>query len=434
MIQSHTSFDIEGNFQLNRPMFRVMALASLIALAGCHRQADAPGEAPTGLEVAPGEGLVTVRWIQEPGLTYWIFFQAGSTVAPGDLGAPLIFDVQSPRVVAGLTNGVQYAFVMNATNKDSPGGPSTPVVTGVPRLAGSTWTSGAPIGTPPQNLNGVVFGAANRIVAVGDSVTLLAADLNYTSTTPPGVTAWTQATSIPAGFASDLSAVTFDGSQFIALGTDGSIVKSTDGNAWTAAASIPNGGARMNSLAFGFVPSGPTYVAVGDGGNIFTSPDLVTWTAATSPTGDALYNVSFPKDSFVATGANGTLLTSADAVTWVAQNSGTSMALRGSTYGTNPAGVSYYVVVGDSGTIVTSTDGTSWSVTTLPGFPNLRAIRFGTRFVAVGQGAIAYSDDAINWSVPGFPPGSPAPDLASVIFTPAMYLAVGPAGANAVSR
>ena len=420
-------------------MFRVVVLASLFALAGCHRQAKAPEEPPTGLAVAPGEGQVTVTWDQVPGLTYWIFFQAGSSVTARDPGVPLLFDVQSPRVVGGLTNGVQYAFVMNASDHDSPGGPSTPVVTAVPRLAGASWTSGAPLGSPPQNLNGVVFGAAlNRIVAVGDAGTLLAGDLSYTSASPPGVTAWTQATSVPTGFASDLSAVASSGSQFIALGTDGSIVTSTDGNAWTSPGAIANPGARMNSLAFGLVSSAARYVAVGNGGNIFMSADLVTWTPMTSNTTNDLYNVAFPKDTFVATGANGTLLTSPDAITWTVQSSNTLAALRGTTYGTGPAaGASaQYVVVGDSGTILTSTDGTSWSVTPPPLSQDLRAIRFGTRFVAVGQGgAIAYSDDAISWSsVPGFPPGSPAPDLASIIFTPAMYLAVGPSGANAVSR
>ena len=422
-------------------MFRVMALASLIALAGCHRQANAPGEAPTGLAVEPGEGLVTVSWDQLPGLTYWIFFQAGSSVAARDPGVPLLFDVQSPRAVSGLTNGVQYAFVMNATDKDSPGGPSTPVVTAVPRLAGANWKSGAPLGTSPRNLNGVVFGAAlNKIVAVGDAGTLLAGDLNYTSASPPGVTAWTPATSVPVGFASNLSAVASSGSQFIALGTDGSIVTSTDGNAWTSPGAIANPGARMNSLAFGLVSSAARYVAVGDGGNIFMSADLVTWTPMTSNTTYDLYNVAFPKDAFVATGAKGTLLTSPDAITWTAQSSNTLAALRGTTYGTGPAaGASaQYVVVGDSGTILTSPDATSWSPTTLPGLPNLRAIRFGTRFVAIGQevvvgqgAAVAYSDDAINWSLSSVP-GSP--DLVSIIFTPAMYLAVGPSGANAVSR
>src|SRR5882762_3452954 len=124
-----------------------MALASLVAIVGCHRQADAPGDAPSNLQVEPGEGRVTVRWDQQPGLTYWIFFQAGATVTAAAPGVPLIFDAQSPRVVFPLTNDTQYAFVMNATNRDSKAGPSTPVMTQTPRLAGKTWNSGAPLGT-----------------------------------------------------------------------------------------------------------------------------------------------------------------------------------------------------------------------------------------------------------------------------------------------
>ncbi len=414
-------------------MFRVIAIASVVAVAGCHRQADAPGDAPSNLKVTPGEGRVTVSWDQQPDLTYWIFFQAGGTVTAAAPGVPLIFDAHSPRVVFPLANGTQYAFVMNSTNRDSRGGPSTPVALAVPRLAGASWTPGVPLGSPPRNLNGVSYGAAlNRIVAVGDSGTLFAGDFNYTSTSPPGVTAWAQATSIPNGFVSDLSAVTSSGSQFIALGTDGSIVTSTDGNAWTSAASIPSGIVRMNSLTFGLVSSVTTYVAVGNGGNIFTSTDLVTWTPAASNTTKDLYNVSFPKDAFIATGANGTLLTSADAITWVSQNSTTSMALRGATYGTGSAGVSYYVVVGDSGTILTSTDLTTWNLTPPPLSQDLRAIRFGSRFVAVGQGGVVvYSDDAINWSLSSVLGSA---DLAAIIYTPAMYLAVGASGANAVSK
>ncbi len=414
-------------------MLRVIALASVVAVAGCHRQADAPGDAPSNLEVTPGEGLVTVKWDQQPGLTYWIFFQAGGTVTAAAPGVPLIFDARSPRVVGGLVNGTQYAFVMNATDRDSPGGPSTPVFLAVPRLAGASWTSGAPLGSAPQNLNGVAYGAAlNRIVAVGDSGSFFAGDFSYTSTSPPGVTAWTPATSIPNGFVSNLSAVISSGGQFVALGTDGSMLTSPDGNAWTSAAPIPNNSARMNSLAFGLVSDAIKYVAVGDGGNIFTSPDLVTWTPAASGTTRDLYSVSVPKDIFVATGANGTLLTSADAITWTAQSSSTPMALRGATYGRGSAGAAYYVVVGDSGTILTSTDLTTWNLTPPPLTQNLRGIRFGSRFVAVGQGGVAvYSDDAINWSLSSVQGSA---DLAAIIATPASYFAVGASGANAISE
>lgn len=433
---------------MSHPTLRAMALASLVAIVGCHRQADAPGDAPGNLQVESGEGRVTLRWDQQPGLTYWIFFQAGASVTAAAPGVPLIFDVQSPRVVAGLANladDTQYAFVMNATNQDSKAGPSTPVVLGSTRLAGKIWTPGVPLA--PQNLNGVALAtvavsgiSTSRLVAVGDAGTLLAGDLNYTSTNPPGVTAWTQATSVPTGFVSDLSAAASDLSQFIALGSDGSIVTSADGNTWTSKTPIPNSGTRMNSLAFGLVSSvTATYVAVGDGGKIFTSTDLTAWTPAASKTTSALYSVSFPKDTFVVTGAGGALLTSTDGSNWTVQDSTVSTALRGTAFGTGlTAASASYVVVGDAGTILTSPDGAVWNLITPPPLSqDLRSIAFGSRFVAVGkesvpgQGSmVVYSDDTSKW----VQAQSNSGDLAAIIPTPAMYVAVGASGANAVSK
>ena len=423
-------------------MFRVIAFASLIALVGCHRQADAPSDAPTGLAVLAGDGQVTVSWDQQPGLTYWIFFQAGSTVTAAATGVPLIFDAQSPRVVAGLANGTQYAFVMNATNQDSRAGPSTPVVRGFPRLAGATWDPGAPLA--PQDLNGVAFGAVavagvstNRIVTVGNAGTIFTGDYNYTNKSPPGVTSWNPPTSVPVGI-SDLSAVIYTG-QFVALGTNGSILTSPDGNTWTSASSVPSApGTTMHGIAFGIVSNAATYVAVGNGGSIFRSPDLVTWTVVVPPpTGSDLFSVSFLNGGFVATGAGGALLTSPDGTTWTVRNSTASTALRGTAFGTGSAATgASYVVVGDAGTILTSPDGTNWSPSNPASLSQgLRSITFGSRFVAVGQGEIvAYSDDGTNWQLSSVvDPAGPA-DLSAVIFTPAMYVAVGTSGANAVSK
>src|SRR5436309_11022990 len=132
-------------------MLRVIALASFLALAGCHRQASAPGDAPGNFKVEPGDGVVTVSWDQQPGLTYWIFFQAGATVTAASPAASLIFDAQSPRVIGPLANGSQYAFVRNATNHDSRRGPSPPELSAVPRLAGAPWASGAALRRPPKH-------------------------------------------------------------------------------------------------------------------------------------------------------------------------------------------------------------------------------------------------------------------------------------------
>src|SRR5258708_19971590 len=148
------SFPSPGIFRVR---FRVLTTASLLALAGCHLHSAAPGEAPSGVMVTPGEGLVTVTWNRDPELTYWIFYQPGSSVVPAAPGVPLIFDAVPPRVVAGLANETQYAFVMNATRDDSKAGPSSPVIVKTPRLAGA---QGAPLTAPrnpPTHFSGITF-------------------------------------------------------------------------------------------------------------------------------------------------------------------------------------------------------------------------------------------------------------------------------------
>jgi len=415
--------------------FRVLITASLLALAGCHLHSDPPGEAPSGVTVAPGEGLVTVTWNRDPELTYWIFYQLGSSVVPAAPGVPLIFGAVPPRVVAGLANETQYAFVMNATREDSKAGPSSPVMLQTPRLAGAEWSPGAALGTT-QNLNGIAF-SGSRFVVVGDAATIFAGDYNYTSANPP-VTAWMPPTSLPSA-TTNLSAVTFS-SQFVALDTNGSILTSSDGLTWTPPnnATNPVLSAGMNSIAFG----AGVYVAVGTCCSIFTSSDLVNWTLATTniPITNNLFNVSFLNGGFVATGAGGALLTSANGSSWIVQDSKTSSALRGAAFRATPT--TLYVVVGDAGTIVTSNDGgATWAVLpqlTQNGNPvRLNSVVFGSRFVAVGQdplaaqpGTVAYSNDGINWSLTS----TGSATLASVVFTPAMYVAVGAAGANVFAK
>jgi hypothetical protein len=338
---------------------------------------------------------------------------------------PLIFDAISPRVVAGLANGTQYAFIMNATRDDSKAGPSSPVMLQTPRLAGKEWvSSGTTVGGTSQNLNGIAFNGS-RLVVVGDSGTIFAGDYNYTSANPP-VTAWLQPTSLPTGFppTTNLSAVTFS-SQFVALGIDGSILTSSDGLTWILATNpVPTAG--RNGIAFG----AGVYVAVGDGG-IFTSTDLVIWTPTFSTTNN-LFNVSFLNNGFVATGANGTVLTSTNGSAWTGgQVLGITNTLRGAAFRSAPPAI--YVVVGDAGTIVTSADGTTWNPITPPLLQPLNSIVFGSRFVAVGQGgAVVFSDDGSIWLPPTTPPG--LANLARVVFTPAMYVAVGAGGANAFAK
>ena len=95
--------------------------------------------------------------------------------------------------------------------------------------------------------------------------------------------------------------------------------------------------------------------------------------------------------------------------------------------------------MGDGGVVTTSTNGIDWNATTLATAPDLRSVTVGgasgTRFLAVGLGgAVVFSDNndlnGLTWT----PASAGAANLREVLSVPAMYLAVGDAGANVVSR
>jgi len=449
----------------------ILAFAALFALSACQKTSP-PGEAPTGVTATAGDGLVVVSWDMLPDLTYWIFFQPGSTV---DVATPNSFAIRrafSPRPLGPLANGTQYAFVMNATHNDSAAGPNSLPVVATPRLAGNSWVSGTPLvttpGTAPGNLRGIAFNGT-RFVTVGDatttagvtSPTIFAGDFNYpvgqfnfTTGDPQGVTQWMQPspTTLPLNFTSNLASVIFTSTgAFVALGADGSVILSGDGLTWTSTsiAAVPASG--MNSLAFGFVGGTiGTYVAVGNGGVIYVSDQSLTkWTLVPSGTTNDLTSVSLvslQNGVFIVTGAGGTLLMSQnpnDGNPFTSLNSNTTNTLRGVTGGPSlPSSTGVlYVAVGDAGTIVTSpsvlnptVDFTPATITP-PIAQNLRGVTVGgsagTRFLAVGDaGAVAYSDDGVQW----FSAASGSDNLAKVLYVGGLYMGVGDAGANAVAR
>lgn len=426
----------------------ILLAAALIAVSGCQRKNDPPGDPPANVHALAGDGVALLSWDALPGLTYWIFYRPGTTVTAAETGSIAVRNAQEPRVVANLVNGVQYAFVMNATNDDSAAGPSSPVVTTTPQLAGDTWVTGTPIAA--ANLNALAF-SGSRYVTVGDAGTILAGDFSYGSANPLGVASWQLPLVPPPNLTENLRSVIFNGS-FVALGENGSVLTSSDGLSWGANVPITVNGAPvtgMNGIAF----SGAGYVAVGNGGQLFTSNNLAAaWVPGNSNTTEDLTSVVLLNGGLFATGTNGTLLVSPDGTTWNPQTTGLppGTTLRAVTFMQNaPSTAVRFVAVGDAGAVVTSTDVTAghgtWTPTVLAGGQNLRSVTVGgatgLRFMAVGLGgAVIFGDSVINnvpvssiqWSTPA--QQSPTGDLSSVLFFLGQYLAVGSAGANAVSH
>jgi hypothetical protein len=101
-----------------------------------------------------------------------------------------------------------------------------------------------------------------------------------------------------------LNDVTFGNAQYLAVGWGGAVVGSPNGSTWSGRTQPATSG--LNSITF----SEGVFVAVGEAGGIFTSSDGSSWTTRTSPVTKTIYEVTYGKDSFVAVGENGTILQS----------------------------------------------------------------------------------------------------------------------------
>jgi hypothetical protein len=218
----------------------------------------------------------------------------------------------------------------------------------------------------------------------------------------------------PSPTGNSLLAITWTGSQFVAVGALGTILMSPDGATWTSHNQAPT-----SDLA-GVTWTGGELVAVGSVGTILTSPDGATWTSHNQAPTSNLAGVTWTGGELVAVGSVGTILTSPDGLTWTSHNWGAS----------NLAGVTWtggeLVAVGSLGTILTSPDGVTWASHNW-GNSNLAGVTWtGGQLVAVGsQGTILTSPDGITWTPQTS--GTQA-NLSSVAWTTTRLVVVGDNG------
>jgi hypothetical protein len=250
-------------------------------------------------------------------------------------------------------------------------------VTGLPLTSRASGTTNPMLG---------VVWSGTEFVAVGHQGTILAS--------PDGIT-WTSRTSGTTNYLSD---VAWSGTQFVAVG--GQILTSPDGITWTSRTSpgcTPTG-CKLNRAAW----SGTLFVAVGDAGTILTSPDGITWTSRTSGVSHDLTDVTWSGTQFVVVGSQfgrATIRTSPDGITWGPQVILISPLLDG-LYGVTWSGTQF-VAVGARGSILTSSDGITW-ISMISGTINqlYGVVWSGTEFVAVGaEGTILTSPDGVTWTL-----------------------------------
>ncbi|MDF7823119.1 PKD domain-containing protein [Pontiellaceae bacterium B12227] len=136
-----------------------------------------------------------------------------------------------------------------------------------------------------------------------------------------------------------LGAVVYDGLQFIAVGMDHDydapvgweqvIFTSSDGTYWTQRYGSDHGSSsniRLLDVAYG----DGVYIAVGENGSIVRSTDAINWNPVVSGTTTNLTGVSYGDGSFVAVGAHfgggpANVLTSSDGLLWTNRSSGVDL-------------------------------------------------------------------------------------------------------------
>lgn len=410
------------------------ALFVTVLLGGCLGGGNS-APPPASLTVVPGDGQVTVSWVGDPNVQYWIIYAPDSSISTQGTNFPAGYNwklnVTSPYVITGLVNGTTYAFAMNGRTDNGPGGASSASVTAVPRPAGSYWNAGTAAGT--NDLRGLAHGTASdasvNYLAVGASSAM------YKSL--DGVT-WTAIATAPP--TTNFNAAQNGLGYFLAAASNGSIYRSADLATWTASATT--GGTSINAIA----ASGTLAVAVGDGGKIYTSTDAINWTAAASSgvaTTQHLYGVTnSPTGRWFAVGASGTILTSTDGNNWTSQTKGANdlRAVAAQQNGTTFS----YVAVGLNNTGWQSADGDNWdAVTGLAG--DFYAITASSvQFLAVGSGGAAYlstnGSTFAQTTLTGGGAGSLSTaasggnTLYSVLNPTFKYVAVGAAGTNLTSQ
>jgi hypothetical protein len=259
--------------------------------------------------------------------------------------------------------------------------------------------------------------AKNLFVAVGDPIVLDPLYGYYFSVGEPTILVspdgsnWT----VKATDAS-LTSVAFGSNTFVAVGSPGMVLTSSDANTWTQR--TPSYGGNLNGIAFG----NNLFVAVGTNGTIITSINGIVWTTESSGITSTLIGVAYANNLFIAVGHNGSILSSSNGKSWSLQYSGIDSFLSSVSYCNG-----VYIAVGDQGKILTSQDGILWSLQASETTKRLFGVTYGdNNYVAVGDdGIILKSSDGITWNTMNSPVNN---NLDQVIYANGTFIAVGDPG------
>ncbi len=237
--------------------------------------------------------------------------------------------------------------------------------------------------------------------------------------------AWTWRNPTTTG--NDLWAVAYGAGRYAAVGRAGTVLTSTDGSAWTQVAQL------MPTTFTNVVFADSKFVALGSHGNLVISSDLDTGSVRNVGEGVTLYGAARNATTWVVTASGGAIYTSADAMTLTRVpsanigNGSFTSTLQGviaTSSGFMTVSLGGHLLVGDS-------TGTSWTVTQpSPGTAlydvQQRTTGGITTTLISGASKILRSTNGTNWTevVPPPSPGT-AVDWNRIIATDSGWVALG---------
>lgn len=137
------------------------------------------------------------------------------------------------------------------------------------------------------------------------------------------------------------------------------------------------------------------YVAVGYDGTLITSSDGENWTSQSAGT-STFKDIIYANNIFVAIGDSNTIRTSTNGITWTARSGGVTYMWK-IIYGKD----AFFIVDDTNGNILRSVDGITWTNVSPSSADGIGSITYNSsydRYIAVGNGIMKYSTDGINWT------------------------------------
>lgn len=241
---------------------------------------------------------------------------------------------------------------------------------------------------------------------------------------------WTLASR--TGISGYVNDICYGNGKYVAVSSNGHIAYSDDGETWTIDHLVSGG---LSSVCYGEISGLEScadphvYVAGGSGGTIVRFTDGGAWSTRKSLLTNDVLDICFGGGKFIAVGASGMMSYSYDGITWKSINTASYVDVFPFTYDINSIcyGHNGFVAVGAGGKVAHSLDGFVWTAVPNPPFGNysIDSVYYGSgRYVAAYTSHVAYSSDGITWTLVNDPK---VQDLVSqdVCYGRGKFLAVG---------